>query len=129
MIKAIEWYDGVEGYAFPDVPCLVVAFDNGRVQVMRSEEDARPVLIDCGLALVQARWNSTGTVLALAGTRTVGGKEVSEVQFYTPWGRYITALKVPGGTINAVTWEGGGLRLAVSTRGLPPWCARRHHHR
>ena len=112
-LVGLEWYDGAEGYMFPDVPCLAVAFANGRVQIMREADDPKPVLLDTGLALVQCKWNSNGTVLALAGVRNVAGKETCEVQFYTPFGRYITTMKVPGGNVAALTWEGGGLRLAV----------------
>lgn len=113
-VVAIEWYDGADGYAFPDIPCLAIGFVNGRVQIGRHEEDAHPVLIDSGLQLTHMKWNTSGTALALAGNRSGGGgKEVSEVQFYTPFGRYITCLKVPGGTIGSLTWEGGGMRLAV----------------
>jgi WD repeat-containing protein 35 len=119
----LEWYDGAEGYALPDLPCLAVAFENGRVQIMRGEEDPKPILIDSGLTLTQVKWNSNGTVLALAGAKVAGGpggpKETSEVQFYTPFGRYITSLKVPGGSAAAVTWEGGGLRLAVRCASFP----------
>ena len=119
-VVAIEWYDGADGYSFPDIPCLAIGFANGRVQIGRHEEDAHPVLIDSGLQLSHMKWNTSGTALALAGNRSgAGGKEVSEVQFYTPFGRYITCLKVPGGTIGSLSWEGGGMRLAVRFITLP----------
>jgi WD repeat-containing protein 35 len=85
-LLSVEWYDGAEGYIYPDVPCLAIAFVNGRVQIMREADDPKPVLLDSGLRLTQCRWNTSGSVLALAGTRVAGGKESSEVQFYTPFG-------------------------------------------
>ena len=38
-IAGIEWYDGRNGYVAANCPCLAVAFDNGRVQIMRHELD------------------------------------------------------------------------------------------
>ena len=38
-LAALEWYNGREGYVRPNCPCLVVAFDNGRAQIMRHELD------------------------------------------------------------------------------------------
>ena len=119
-IVALEWYDGTKGHAITDTPTLAIGFENGRVQLMRDEADASPVLIDTGLVLAQARWNCNGTVLALAGSpaATAGGATTAgptaEVQFYASTGRYITTLRVPGGAISAISWEGGGLRLALA---------------
>jgi WD repeat-containing protein 35 len=115
-VAAIEWYDGAEGHSVADAPTLAVAFDNGRVQIMRNVEDELPVLIDTGLRLSLAKWNPNGTVLAVAGMPTTAGSDgtAAEVQFYTSSGRYTTTLRVPGGAISSITWEGGGLRMAVS---------------
>jgi WD repeat-containing protein 35 len=123
-VIAVEWYDGAEGQAFSGAPTLAVAFENGRVQVMRGPEDEAPVLIDTGLRLTHAKWNPDGTVLALAGIPAVAGgadggasavssSSAAEVQFYTCLGRYSTTLRVPGGAVSSMTWEGGGLRLAL----------------
>lgn len=136
-VAALEWYDGAEGYAYPDIPCLAVAFENGRVQLMREADDPKPVLLDTGLRLSQCKWNTSGTVLAVAGTRAVaagaaaaggagGGaaaRDVAEVQFYTPFGRYVTSMKVLGGSVSSLSWEGGGLRMAVSRSIYACWCA------
>ena len=91
-----------------------MAFHNGRVQLMRSESDSDPVLIDSGLKLGCVRWSSNGSVLAVSGMRP---SSTPEVQFYSPFGRYLTSFKVPGSGVNAMSWEGGGLRLAVSASG------------
>jgi WD repeat-containing protein 35 len=124
-VAALEWYDGAEGYSYPDIPCLAIAFENGRVQLMREADDPKPLILDTGLRITQAKWNTSGTMLAVAGAKSAPmpfgagpgapvAKETSEVQFYTPFGKYVTAMKVPGGNISSLTWEGGGLRLAVS---------------
>lgn len=30
----LDWYNGLNGYVEPNVPCLAVCFDNGRAQVL-----------------------------------------------------------------------------------------------
>ena len=67
-IVGINWYDGGEGCSDPTAPTLAVAFENGRVQIMRNEGDEEPVLIDTEMRLTQCKWNSNGTVLALSGS-------------------------------------------------------------
>lgn len=117
-VAAMEWYDGAEGYSYVDAPSLAIAFENGRVQIMRSIDDQQPVLIDSGLRLIQAKWNSNGTMLALAGVASDAGADgqtgAGEVQFYSCTGRYVTTLRVPGGSVASISWEGGGLRLALA---------------
>jgi len=71
-----------------------------------------------GMTLRQCKWNCNGTVLALAGsqlTKLSSGdqREVSLVQFYNPFGQHLRTLKVPGSGIQELSWEGGGLRIAV----------------
>lgn len=119
QIIGIHWYDGAEGYSDPSAPSLAIAFENGRVQVMRSEADEEPVLIDTGMRLTQCRWNSNGTTLALGGSQTTTlssgeQRDVSQVQFYTPFGIHVRTLKIPGSGIGALSWEGGGLRIAFA---------------
>ena len=56
----IDWYHAVDR----SVPSLATAFENGRVQILRSESDDRPVLIDTQLQkCVGIRWNPSGTTL------------------------------------------------------------------
>jgi WD repeat-containing protein 35 len=115
-IASMEWYDGAEGLALPDCPSLAIALTTGRVLLLRGLEDATGVWLATGLApLALARWNSNGSCLAVVGARPVppGGRAVSEVQFYSPTGRLLYCLRVPGGTVTSLAWEGGGLRLAV----------------
>ncbi|EGB12638.1 hypothetical protein AURANDRAFT_51986 [Aureococcus anophagefferens] len=116
-IIGVHWYDGMEGYTDPNAPTLAVAFGNGRVQLMRGSEDAEPVVVESDLRLRQCKWNTRGTVLALAGTLAPSGsdqREDSVVQFFSPYGKKLRSLKVPGGGINALSWEGGGLRIALA---------------
>lgn len=102
----------------PNAPSLVIAFGNGRIQMMRSDTDERPVLVDTGMTSLCAKWNPDGTILAVSGVKSAsaesGGKELAMVQFYNPYGDHLRTLKVPGNSIAGVTWEGTGLRLALA---------------
>ncbi|KAF4016576.1 hypothetical protein G4228_007779, partial [Cervus hanglu yarkandensis] len=115
-IAGIHWYHGAEGYVEPDCPCLAICFDNGRCQIMRHENDQNPVLIDTGMYVVSIQWNHTGSVLAVAGSQKVitQDKDINIVQFYTPFGEHLGTLKVPGKHMSALSWEGGGLKIALT---------------
>ncbi len=41
----------------PDCPCLAIVYENGRAQLMRSESDPKPVLIDTLMRVVRMQWN------------------------------------------------------------------------
>ncbi|XP_052504656.1 WD repeat-containing protein 35 [Budorcas taxicolor] len=115
-IAGIHWYHGTEGYVEPDCPCLAICFDNGRCQIMRHENDQNPVLIDTGMYVVSIQWNHAGSVLAVAGSQKAitQDKDVNTVQFYTPFGEHLGTLKVPGKHMSALSWEGGGLKIALT---------------
>lgn len=51
-IVGIHWYDGTQGHEVANAPTLAIAFENGRVQVMRKHVDDSPVLIDTGMYAV-----------------------------------------------------------------------------
>jgi WD repeat-containing protein 35 len=115
-VVAVHWYDGMEGYADASAPTLAVAYADGRVQLSRGSDDADPVIIDSGLKLRECKWDTRGTTLALAGTSDERDKKGGDsvVRFYSPRGVKLRSLKVPGGGTNALSWEGGGLRIALA---------------
>eukprot|EP00750_Incisomonas_marina_P007988 INCI15131.1.p1 GENE.INCI15131.1~~INCI15131.1.p1 ORF type:complete len:1219 (-),score=232.56 INCI15131.1:1496-5152(-) len=117
-VIGIHWYDGSRGHVITNAPTLAIAFQDGKVQLIRGPHDDSPVLIDTGLQLTQCRWNHNGSVLALAGTartKLSSGetRDISMVQFYLPTGQHLNQLKVPGSGISALSWEGTGLRIAL----------------
>ena len=118
-LVGIQWYDGAEGLLSLNQPVLAIGFENGRLQLMRDETDTAPVLVDAGMSLSTMRWNSNGSVLAVAGTLSTTNssgerRDVCMVQFYTPNGQHMRTLKVPGSTMSALSWEGGSLRVALA---------------
>ena len=68
----IDWYDGAEGYADPGQPTLALGMENGRLQLQRHETDDNPVLIDTGMVASSIKWNTNGSVLAVAGHLSSG---------------------------------------------------------
>jgi len=115
----IAWYNGLSGYVEPNVPSLAIAYENGRVQIMRDDVDDAPILIDTGMQASKISWNTFGSVLAISGTKYEavqggGQREVQMVQFYNPFGKHLRTLKVPGSGISSLSWEGGSLRLALA---------------
>uniref|UniRef100_K3WM41 Uncharacterized protein n=1 Tax=Globisporangium ultimum (strain ATCC 200006 / CBS 805.95 / DAOM BR144) TaxID=431595 RepID=K3WM41_GLOUD len=122
-IVGVHWYDGCEGHISQEAPTLAIAFRDGKVQITRGRFDENAVLIDTGMELTQVRWNNDGSVIALAGTQYDSGsrngagsesKEFNVVQFYNPFGRHLRSLRVPGSRIEALAWEGTGLRICLA---------------
>ncbi|XP_014880657.1 WD repeat-containing protein 35-like [Poecilia latipinna] len=115
-LAGIHWYAGAGGYSEPDSPCLAICFDNGRCQIMRYENDENPVYIDALMNVISIQWNHCGSVLAVAGSlrATNMDKEFNVVQFYTPFGEHLRTLKVSGKHLSGISWEGGGLRIALA---------------
>lgn len=121
-IVGLHWYDGCEGHVTDDAPTLAVAFRDGKVQITRGRFDENAVLIDTGMELTQCKWNNDGTVIALAGTqygtsdknKDSTALEYNVVQFYDPFGQHLRSLRVPGSRIEALAWEGSGLRVCLA---------------
>jgi WD repeat-containing protein 35 len=107
QLIGIDWYDGAEGHGDHDPPTLAIGFENGRVQLMRAESDEQPILLQTGMRASQIRWNRAGTVLSVAGLQSGSeGRDLSMVQFYSPFGQHLRTLRVPGSSINALSWWG-----------------------
>ena len=129
QISSIHWFCPSNAAAaltkskknFADqVPSLCIAFENGIIQLGRGDEDANPVIIDADLTVICCKWDSSGLVLAVAGTHKQlmqrGGehKVVNIVKFYDTSGNYLRSIRIPGESLTALSWEGTGLRLALA---------------
>ncbi|XP_049547434.1 WD repeat-containing protein 35 [Anopheles darlingi] len=97
-------------------PVLAICYENGRMQLMRNENDDSPVVVDTGLQAISCMWNHDGTILAICGMKTnlTSDKDSSQVLFYSPYGVHIRTLKIPGKEITSLSWEGKSLRIALS---------------
>ena len=72
-VVSLIWYNSKYGLAEEDQPTLVICYDNGRMQMMRDENDDSPSLVDTGMTTVGCQWNHDGTILAVAGQMFVPG--------------------------------------------------------
>jgi WD repeat-containing protein 35 len=118
-IATIAWFSG-SGYVGhgSDVlsnPSLAVVYRNGRMQLMRSETDKSPVIVDTQMEVSIASWNPLGAVIAVAGH--VGG--VGTVNFYTNQGIHMRTLTLPeNAKVSSFSWEGSGLRVTMSVENI-----------
>jgi WD repeat-containing protein 35 len=119
-IAGVDWGGYNSDSLDATLPSLALAFENGRVQLLRHENDEKPVLIDTGMRVTNIKWNNTGEpVLAIGGVprarqQSSEQREYSMVQFYNPLGLHLRSLRVPGSSISGLSWEGGGLRIALA---------------
>eukprot|EP00117_Sycon_ciliatum_P031550 scpid22207/ scgid3975/ WD repeat-containing protein 35; Naofen len=118
QLAAIKWYDGSRGRFLPDCAMLVIAYRNGRLQLMTSEADESPILVDTQMTITGVNWNHNGTMLAVAGQITVKdeGRDARDsncVQFYNPNGEHLHTLRVPGRSIRGVDFDTSGLRVVM----------------
>lgn len=113
-IVGLDWFDGKNRYVNMNTPILAICYENGRMQLMRSENDMNPVIVDSGMSAVHCRWNNNGSMLAVTGYQYDREKVTNMVQFYEPGGQHIRTLKVPGKSISCCEWEAGSLRVALA---------------
>ncbi|OQR74556.1 WD repeat domain 35 [Tropilaelaps mercedesae] len=104
------------GYYENEVPCLAIATDEGHIQLLKKEVDPLPILIDCDMMISGLEWAPSGSMIAVIG-RLLQAREPDRknvIKLFSNQGQYLHTLVVPGKHITGCTWEGTGLRLAVS---------------
>ena len=87
---------------------LVIAFANGRAQMMTSENDESPVLIDCGISISAASWSPSGSVCALAGC--------SSILFFTATGHHVKTISTQSAgteSIQGLAWHSSGKTMGI----------------
>mmetsp|Transcript_14038 Transcript_14038/g.22384 ORF Transcript_14038/g.22384 Transcript_14038/m.22384 type:complete len:1210 (-) Transcript_14038:255-3884(-) len=121
-LVGMDWYPGrkLQGKNSLQIPSLAVGFRNGKIQIMKEVGDMSPVLIDTGMETTTSmKWDTNGIVLAISGSKEFKGsngeqKKQQMIQFYSPFGKHLRTLKIPGSSIAAITWERDSLRLAIA---------------
>lgn len=117
-LACVAWRCPSKIYAPEDVafPGLCIAYQNGRIQLMKHENDENPLIIDTGMTVSCSSWNNTGKILAVSGSLSSKG---GVVQFYTNVGVHMRTLVVPDSAyVSSVSWEGNGLRIALSVTSI-----------
>lgn len=83
-IVGLEWYNGREHYSQAGVPTLAICLSNGSLQLMNDEMDDTCMVISTGMQPSTMMWNSSGSVLAVAGLLSSGSSQgLAVVQFYS----------------------------------------------
>ena len=120
-LAGIEWYDhNKQGFSYEDssedAACLCIAYQCGRLQLMRKLGDTKPLLIDTGMFIKCCKWNPNGNVLGVCGSLAEGNEQKGIIQFYSNRGQHLRSLKVPSqsGMVNSIAWEGFGLRIVLA---------------
>jgi len=116
-LLAILWFDSSNCTTLPDnyseiFPTLCIVYENGKVQLMKSESDDSPILFDVGLKIKCARWFPQGSVLAFGGFTNEDTDKKHEIRFYTSKGILLHVLKLSN-PISSFGIEGNGMRMAL----------------
>ncbi|CAF0786125.1 unnamed protein product [Didymodactylos carnosus] len=113
-LAGVDWYDGKNGLLSTISKCLIICYENGQMQLMSSEDDPAPIIMDIDMHVSCIKWNDDGSVFAVAGSQAAGDKTHNFVHFYNPWGEHLKTLKVAGKNISDCTWEASSLRMVIA---------------
>ena len=115
VIGGIDWYSG-GGHADVERMTLAICTEDGKLQLMKSENDMSYAVLDTQMRVSGIAWNPSGTVLAIYGKqkRDVEGSAGSVVSFFSYTGHHMKTMKVPGSGVKSLCWDGTGLRVAMA---------------
>lgn len=76
---------------------LAIALMNGMLQLMNSQLDRNPIIIDTMVKVAYIAWNPIGTILIVAGTMEVTEMEqaMNVVRFYSSAGALLHQMRIP----------------------------------
>ncbi|GET86225.1 intraflagellar transport protein 122B, putative [Leishmania tarentolae] len=94
---------------------LAVCYQSGKLQLMTSIGDETPCNVDRDLPAHFISWNPSGTVLAVTAATPATEENGPGIvtQFFSTEGVHLRTLRVSGKQCGGITWEGGGLRVAI----------------
>lgn len=113
-LSTVEWYPGAKSSEALNQASLIIAYQCGRFQLMKSETDNMPSNIDSGIQINEVKWNPRGDVFAISGALSEGDTVSGVIQFYDAFGSYIRVIKIDKADfVGPLTWNGAGLKLAL----------------
>ncbi|XP_045542737.1 WD repeat-containing protein 35 [Papilio machaon] len=107
-IITMDWYSG---RAPANRPVLVICYKSGQLLLMKSCIEEESVVVETNMTIIDCHWNHNGTILATAGCTK---EQANVIQFFTAYGEQVRTLRVPGGSMRALSWERCSLRLAIA---------------
>ncbi|KAG5485157.1 hypothetical protein CUR178_08129 [Leishmania enriettii] len=95
---------------------LAMCYQSGKMQLMTGIGDETPHIMDTGGPIQFISWNPFGTVLAVSAVTPTATADASIVvtEFFSNEGIHLRTLRVAGKHCGGITWEGGGLRVAIA---------------
>ncbi|XP_050549638.1 WD repeat-containing protein 35 isoform X2 [Spodoptera frugiperda] len=107
-IVTMDWY---AGSAPANRPVLAISYKSGIILLMKNCNEEDSVVVESNMSIIDCHWNHNGTILAAAGFTS---DKTNVVQFFSAYGEHIRTLRVPGGSMRALSWEKKSLRLAIA---------------
>ncbi|XP_046911602.2 intraflagellar transport protein Oseg4 isoform X2 [Dermatophagoides farinae] len=106
---AIKWFkNGTTSNHYPRR--LIIAFDNGVIQLMRNESDYNAKLIYCEMGITSIEWNYNGDMFAVTGS--TGNKNF--IKIYNDQAQLLTVTKIPGNEVYDCSWEKNSRKLVLA---------------
>ncbi|XP_052827196.1 WD repeat-containing protein 35 [Octopus bimaculoides] len=114
-LVTIDWFKG--NYRDPTQACLMIAYHNGHVRIMKSETDEDPVIIETEMYIEDVSWNPQGSVIAVGGkyNSSESDQDPNFINFYSQSGDLLRNLKIPSKNLKSFSWDKAGLRLAIAS--------------
>jgi len=88
-VVSISWFNQIALNLLNNRPVLAILYENGKMQIMRNENDDIPIIIDTQMQAISCLWNNDGTILGVCGIRNqniANDKETNQIMFFTPFG-------------------------------------------
>lgn len=76
---------------------LAIALNNGLLQLMASQADQQPIIVDTMVRVACMAWNAHGTVLAVAGASNAAAddQDAHVIRFFSDAGTFLHQMKLP----------------------------------
>ena len=111
-LTALEWYNGANGYMEPNCPCLAVAYDNGRAQLMRHELDDSESALSPFLPLSLSLSLSPLPSLPLSSPPSLKYNRIPHIYTYTVHYSAPILLDTSMSAVTTVKWNPSGSIIA-----------------
>ncbi|CAB3231082.1 unnamed protein product [Arctia plantaginis] len=107
-VVSMDWYSG---NAPSNRPVLAICYRSGVILLLKNCNEEGSALVETNMSIIDCHWNHNGSILAAAGCTA---DKTNVVQFFGAYGEHIRTLRVPGGSMRALSWERKSLRLAIA---------------
>lgn len=89
---------------------MLIAFQNGRLMILASENDINPITVDLDLEITDAVWSNSGEFIAISGIIEPGH---CQLRFLFKNGKPIRTLNIPSQNISSISFNQNDTQLAL----------------